>query len=154
MVKAMPKATTPASIKSVRPFIASAGLSGKPKYLPFRFVSDKYRAGYCLDNCTAEAKRTGDPVEYGWIIWQNQESGFIEAEFHAVMRRQNGLDDITPRPDREDNILFLIDASRIPEFQPPATWATWANIKYSNGFIIENTRRILIEDTAPRSTFL
>jgi hypothetical protein len=143
--------TTPRSVtKKVRQFLADAQLSGKPRFLAFSLASAAYRANYCLDNCKRDAERSGDLIQFGWTIWQDEDAEFIEAEFHAVMRRTTGLHDITPRRDAETNILFVPDAARVPVFVPPAAWRTWTNIKSLNGHIHEHAQSILLVD-APAS---
>ena len=121
--------TPPAITKHVRQFLAAANLLGKPRYLPFTLISTEYFPGYCLYNCATEARRSGDAAEYGWMIWQHETASFIEAEFHAVIRRKSGIQDITPRRDGEEIILFVPDSTRVPRFEPPNAWHTWSNFK-------------------------
>lgn len=124
------KASAPrANDKTVRSFLQMAGLASKPRFLPYRFVAEDYQVGYCLTNCAREASRSGDFIQYGWTIWRDEDADFTEAEFHAVMRRADGLEDVTPRKDGEMNILFVPDDTRQPSFEPPAAWRTWSNFK-------------------------
>jgi|SRR5262249_28781938 len=89
--------TTPRKISgSIKRFIRTLGTDENPRFLPFTYSSDKYLPLYCLSNCEAENRKTGNQVVFGWVIWELRQKGFIEAEFHAVMKRGNDFVDITP----------------------------------------------------------
>jgi hypothetical protein len=84
----------------------------------------------CFPNVTAKVEREGGAMLIGWSIWESP-GLFVEAEFHAVWRSPEGaLIDITPKPARSDNILFLP--------QPGATYA---------GRQMNNVRRALGVDS-------
>jgi len=99
-----------------------------------------------LDNCEAESDRTGQEIVYGWVLWEDRRFGFIEAEFHAVMRHGNTLVDITPRRDGEATVLFVPDAQRAPTRLDPRSWKSFTNIKWLNGRIVEPTEAIVIQN--------
>jgi hypothetical protein len=139
--------TTPKKItKRIRRFIATLGSVGKPEYLPFTYSSDKYLAKHCLSNSEAEAHFSGVPIVYGWVIWENKNERFIEAEFHAVMKRANKHVDITPRVDGEVRVLFVPDRTRTATRLNNREWNTWQNHKSFDG-IIESTKPIKITNT-------
>jgi hypothetical protein len=129
------------------------GTGATPHFLSFTYSSDKYLPRYCLNNCEAEHKRTGNRIVFGWIIWEYIKNGFIEAEFHAVMERGNDLVDITPRVDGEEKVLFVPDPNRVAERIDAeridaGSWRLWSNQKSLNGQIIEPAKSIEIEDIA------
>ena len=115
-------------------------------YLDFTETAPEYHAKYCLDNCEAEQLKTGCEIIYGWVIWQNKNMNFIEAEFHAVVKKENEFIDITPRVDGEKKILFVQDTTRIPERIDNHTWNSWTNIKSQNGSIFENCQIIELQN--------
>lgn len=130
------KQRTPKKIsKRVAKFLNDAGLAEKPIYLPFTNLSDDYKNKYCLNNCEAEYKKTNCKIVYGWAIWEDKKNRFIEAEFHAVVKKNGKLLDITPRADQEDKLLFVPDLERIPTRINECTWRTWTNIKSWQGEI-------------------
>jgi hypothetical protein len=138
--------TTPRNITgSIRRFIASLESAGTPVVLPFIATSPDYRPGYCLSNCEAEAKRASVVIMFGWVLWELRSKSFIEAEFHAVIRRGNELQDITPRVDGERLVLFVPDRARRATRRDEHTWDTWANHKKIGG-AVEATRPILLQD--------
>jgi len=122
----------------IKQFFKDAGLNGKPSFLEFSEIASEYHAKYCLDNCEAEQLRTGCEIVYGWVIWQDKKHSFIEAEFHAVVKNNDKLVDITPRVDGEKNILFVEDKTRVPKRIDNHTWRSWTNIKSQKGIIYEN----------------
>lgn len=117
-------------------------------YLPYTETSADYRIGYCMSNCEAENRRTGAHIVFGWVIWELRCVSFVEAEFHAVVRRGCTLYDITPRKDQEKRILFVPDNKRVAVRHDEHTWDTWSNHK-KQGNSFELTQRILIEDPNP-----
>jgi hypothetical protein len=141
--------TTPRRINSsLSRFMASLESVGKPSFLPFVPVSPDYRNGYCLANCEAESKRTNAEIVFGWVVWELRSQSFMEAEFHAVVRRSNQLADITPRRDEEKLVLFVPDLKRIAVRHDSYTWDTWTNHK-KHGAHFEPTRQIYIQDPNP-----
>lgn len=130
---------------SIRRFLATLETTASPILLPYTYVSADYRAGYCLDNCEAETMRSGYPTVFGWVIWEDRRPAFIEAEFHAIIRRGSELIDITPRTDGERVLLFARDPARSAVRIAARTWTTWRNHKSRHG-IVEPTRLLDIED--------
>lgn len=132
---------------SIRRFLATLETTASPILLPYTAVHADYRAGYCLNNCEAETQRSGRPIVFGWVIWEDRKQAFIEAEFHAVIRRGAELLDITPRKDRERVLLFAPDPARSALRIDARTWTTWRNHKAKLGIVFEPTRLLNIEET-------
>ena len=135
MQDVMPETTPKKITKRVIKFCKTLGDVSKPIYLPFTNISEKYLARHCLSNCEAEAHYTGDLIIYGWTIWEERSSKFIEAEFHAVIKRKSSYQDITPRVDGEKKVLFVHDNKRTANRIDNRTWNTWENQKSWNGKI-------------------
>ena len=69
--------------------------------------------GQCFENVAAIVKRHGGSVQHGWSM-REQDTAFVEGEFHAVWRRPDGaLIDVTPRTDKRTDILFLPDSRMV-----------------------------------------
>lgn len=142
------RGTTPRKLSSsIRRFLESLESVGTATWLPFSFVSSDYQAAYCLSNCEAEHRRTGATIVFGWLIWEIRTQSFIEAEFHAVVKRGGVLEDITPRNDAEKLVMFVPDFARRAVRRDDRTWDTWANHK-KQGSALEPTRPILLQDFA------
>jgi hypothetical protein len=140
--------TTPRRVtQSIRDFLATLDINRSPILIPYTRTCADYRAGYCLSNCEAETRCTGSPTVFGWIIWEDRANAFIEAEFHAVIRRRAGFVDITPRKDGETVILFAADSARSALRVDARTWTTWRNHKSINGIVFEPTHLLDIEET-------
>jgi hypothetical protein len=72
----------------------------------------------CFPNVEIHIKKNGGSIQHGWIIWENP-GVIIEGNFHACWKDAFGqLVDITPKRDRETQILFLPDSTRIYENKP------------------------------------
>lgn len=139
--------TTPRRVTgSIRRFLENLKTTTSPLLLPFTEISADYRAGYCLNNCEAESRRSGRPIVFGWIIWESRAEELIEAEFHAVIRRGMELLDITPRRDGENLVLFAKDTARSAVRVDPRTWKSWRNHKAQGGMIVDPTQPTEIED--------
>lgn len=139
--------TTPKKItKRIRKFLNTLGQVGDPVYLPLSHINYKYLANHCLSNCEAESHFTGDPIIYGWVIWEDKKSRFIEAEFHAVIYRNRKFVDITPRVDDEELILFVPDKIRVAKRIDKRKWDTWENHKSHDG-TIERTKSCIKTNT-------
>ncbi len=66
----------------------------------------------CFNNVERKVADSGGAVAYGWVIWE-WPGVLAEAEFHANWLSPDGkLVDVTPKPDGEQQILFLSDPSR------------------------------------------
>jgi len=67
--------------------------------------------GWCSDGVSEKIKADGGGIVFGWTIWE-WPNVMWTAEFHAVWRSPSGeLIDITPKPKRESDILFVADQS-------------------------------------------
>lgn len=138
--------TTPREVtRAMREFLATLETAMTPTFLPFTFAAEDYQVDRCLDNCEAENRRTGAEVVFGWTVWELPAASFVECVFHAVVRREGRLLDITPRRDHEDRILFVPDRERIARRETCRSWETWASHKRW-GRRLEATRSIVIEN--------
>ena len=144
-------ATTPKRItKSIRKFIEVLGLNYKTaRFLPFTEVSHDYQDGHCLSNCEAEHKRTGDKIIYGWVIWEDKYLSYISGEFHAVIKRDGALTDITPRKDGESKILYVPDKSRTPLRRNDRSWKSWQTCESIRGEFVQKPEEVIFEATVP-----
>ncbi len=75
-------------------------------------VNSIYKGRCCHLNVKHCISEHGGEMVFGWIIWES--FLFVEAEFAPVWRPADSeeLIDITPRPDGEEEILFLPDGRR------------------------------------------
>jgi hypothetical protein len=145
--------TTPKKIsKRVKKFISTIGDIGEPEYLTFTCSSERYLSKHCLSNCEAESHFSGCPIVYGWIVWEDKQLRFIEAEFHAVMKRNNKHVDITPRVDGEVRVLFVPDRERTATRLNNREWDTWKNHK-SSDCTIESTEPFKIRNSQDDKLF-
>jgi hypothetical protein len=80
------------------------------------------------------------------VVWQDKKRRFIEAEFHAVVKKDGMLVDITPRVDGENKVLFVDDPERVPERIDNRTWRSWTNIKSLYGRIFEQCQTIELQN--------
>jgi len=110
-----------------------------PVFLSFTHISDKYLNKYCHSNCEAEYIINKHPIVFGWIVWEDKHKKFIESEFHAVIKINNSLTDITPRKDGEEYVLFVPDKEKKATRINKRTWETWTNFKSINGIICEKS---------------
>lgn len=143
-IKLKPK--TPKKINAaVKNLIKSLGLVVTPIYLPLT-KTDNARAGYCFNNCEQYASENNVNVVYGWMIWEDRKSGFIEAEFHAVVKENHQYKDISPRFNSEDKILFAEDNNRDSGRKDIDSWYSWTNIKVFNDIVKEYPMPIEIKE--------
>jgi hypothetical protein len=69
--------------------------------------------GNAFENVALVIRRNGGSVQHGWRM-REQPSAYVEAAFHAVWRRPDGLlIDVTPRTDELTEILFLPDSRMV-----------------------------------------
>lgn len=106
-----PKITTPG--KPIRNQVAKFCKTisvDTPVFLPFTSVSPDYTASFCHNNVLEQVRRAGGRRVCGWMVWDNGK--YSEAEFHSVWVADGSetMIDLTPRADREDEILFLPDS--------------------------------------------
>ncbi|MFP1742147.1 hypothetical protein [Lonsdalea quercina] len=145
-VKLRLKPKTPKKINSaVKKLINSLGINKIPFYLPLTKV-DYSRAGYCFNNCEEYAKNNNVSVVYGWMIWEDRKSNFIEAEFHAIINENGQYKDISPRVSNEEKILFVIDGTRDSGRKEANSWYSWTNIKMFDGIVQEEPKLLEIKE--------
>jgi len=104
--------------------------SQTPVFVPVRPV-----AGAIIDECFANVEhhvnKHGGSIQYGWIIWEHP-GVIIEGNFHACWVDTAGqVVDVTPKQDRETEILFLRDTKRVYDGTP-----------------VDNVREFITEDSA------
>ncbi|MDD5311824.1 MAG: SEC-C domain-containing protein [Dehalococcoidia bacterium] len=98
-----------------------------PIYIPVRPVP-KAKMNECFGSVLNHISLHGGRIQYGWIIWEELQKRFLEAEFHAVWVSPSGeFVDIMPKIDKENTILFMPDSKRIYK-----------------GQLIENRRKLLV----------
>jgi hypothetical protein len=107
--------STPSAVTlAVETFARSLGAGG-PVYVPV--VHDRHGLyGFCNDGVAQKILSDGGSVAFGWTIWE-WSALLLTAEFHALWRDDAGaLLDITPKPGREDRILFVHDPKYTTDF--------------------------------------
>ena len=126
--------TTPTEInKDIFKFCEEIDPTAKPVFLEF-FHVEGYIGGECYGNVEKHIEKNGGRVQYGWIIWGDNNI-FLEAEFHAVWINDEGeYIDLTPKADGEKRILFLPDSKR----------------KFT-GELIDNIRKSLVDNAYTRT---
>jgi hypothetical protein len=88
-----------------------------PVFVPVR-PQPGCRVGSCFHNVGDYIAARGGSVQHGWLVWECP-GRLIEAEFHAMWVSPAGvLEDITPKPDGEEQVLFIPDAGRFYEGRP------------------------------------
>ena len=107
----------------------------------------------CHVNNLVKRKLYGGELVFGWIIWENKDVNFIEANFHSLWTDgKKKLYDITPRRDKEEFIFFVQDGHREIEFikhsNSPAI-KTFNNLRIQNGQIITGINSVLAIMTSP-----
>jgi hypothetical protein len=138
------KLTTPKKLSlSIKLFMKNMGLTNRPRFLKFTDKSETYKPSFCFNNCETESKQSGEKTIFGWTIWEDKKNNFLEAEFHAVIFKNNTLIDITPRIDKEKKILFIPDGKREAIRHDENTWDTWTPFKAIRGHLVEISRPIL-----------
>ena len=72
--------------------------------------------GWCSIGVQRKVQADGGAAVFGWTIWQ-WAGLFLNAEFHSVWRSPAGkLEDITPKPQGELQILFVPDLNHPADF--------------------------------------
>jgi hypothetical protein len=104
--------TTPAAVPQITPGMRKLALQINMEATP---VSIPIRPGAeclldrCFENVRETITRHGGSLQCGWRL-REQPLAYVEGEFHAVWRREDGvLIDVTPRPDEADAIVFVPD---------------------------------------------
>lgn len=141
------KSTTPSSINSdVKQIIGLLELNINDAIF-IKYTEEKeFKAE--IDNChinnMIKQKLNGGQIIFGWIIWQNQNFKFIEANFHSLWVDEFGnLFDVTPRRDKESLLLFIKDNSRtigLIQYQNLPAIKTYDNIKIMRGKILSGIK--------------
>jgi hypothetical protein len=122
--------TTPKKISiGIKSFFKKMSLPSQQRLLKFQILSANYLTRHCLSNCETEHTLHGTPIVFGWTIWEDnnyfiddKRLTVIDAEYHAVLRINNELVDITPRTDGEELIMFLPDPQRTAKRIDSHTW--------------------------------
>ncbi|WP_336845325.1 hypothetical protein, partial [Providencia rettgeri] len=74
--------------------------------------------------------------------------GFIEAEFHVVVKKDDQYLDVTPRYNHEEKILFVEDnirnSGRMEEHSD--SWYSWTNIKIIDDYVEEMTIPLQVKE--------
>ena len=104
--------TTPKEInKGILDFCKAIDPTTKPVFLEL-FPVEGYELGECYGNVEKHIEKNGGNIQYGWIIWETPDV-LLDAEFHAIwVSDKEKYIDVTPKADREQNILFLPDSKR------------------------------------------
>lgn len=140
------KPKTPIKINAAVKFLVkNLGLNTIPIYLPLSEF-ESARTGYCFNNCEDYIQVNGGIVIYGWMIWEDRKKSFIEAEFHAVVKVNGKLLDITPRQSDNKEILFVEDNIRESGRHSDDTWFSYDNIKVFENNIVNEPKPILIRE--------
>ena len=150
------KSTTPRTISSdIRNLLELLDLSEQAAYYIKYTNETAFSAEFenCHVNNLVKRKLNGGKLVFGWIIWENKEVNFIEANFHSLWKDNNlKLYDITPRRDNETTILFVQDNHREIEFtkhlNSPAI-KTFNNLRIQNGQIITGIIPVFAIMTSP-----
>lgn len=110
-----PSETTPSEITSAVVAFAKDQLGGEPLFVPV--ISDPNGLyGWCSDGVLQKVSVDGGSIVFGWTIWEWPQI-MLTAEFHAAWRDPDGkLVDVTPKPHREERILFVPDFSYREDF--------------------------------------
>jgi hypothetical protein len=99
-----------------------------------------------------QCKLRGGSIQFGWVLWEDKQADFVEAQFHSVWKNPKGeLIDITPRQDNEKRILFITDPNRqvfwLTESKKPAL-KSFDNVRMRYGKLLNEIREAIgIPDT-------
>lgn len=100
----LPKETTPTTIHDS---VINIGTDA-PEFVPVVKIEGA-KHGVCYHNVTKKIKKSGGEFVAGWCVWEVKEL-LLTCEFHVVWQNKLGkLIDVTPKPDRENEILFVPD---------------------------------------------
>ena len=100
--------TTPQVVsQEISKFCEGIVPGGVPVFVPVRPVAGA-EINRCHVNVAGHVKKIGGESVFGWIIWQSRV--LLHAEAHCNWRNPQGeIIDITPKDDREGQVLFLPD---------------------------------------------
>ncbi|MHA0363652.1 hypothetical protein ACXY6Z_17255 [Sphingomonas aquatilis] len=107
--------TTPSDATAIVTSFATSLGGEEPRYVPV--IDDAHGLyGWCSDGVAQKVLADGGNPVFGWTIWEWPEA-LLTAEFHCVWKSPEGdLFDITPKPKREERILFVPDTSYPDDF--------------------------------------
>lgn len=99
----------------MRALLREIGLNPADAFLlPYTHpVAFEPEPGNCHFNVWLKMKINGGWKQSGWILGQDKQHQFSEAQFHTVwLSEDDGVLDITPRKDEEELIFFIPDDER------------------------------------------
>lgn len=97
--------------ENIKKLVSKLGIEIEPMILDIIPDADA-EYGSCFVNVLNKVREEKGEIIYGWQFCEYPY--MIEAEFHAVWKSPNGqLIDITPSISNENQILFIIDKSRV-----------------------------------------
>lgn len=92
--------------------------SQKPGFVPVKTESWA-KSQECFHNVKTKVEKDEGQIQFGWAIWEWQNS-YIWADFHAIwISPENESIDITPVAEGTENILFHPDSSREYDYNAP-----------------------------------
>jgi|GEM_PF-2512305 len=107
--------TTPSDISDDILALCSDLTGGRPQYIPV--INDQYGLyRWCVDGVKEKISNDGGELVFGWTIWE-WPNVLVNAGYHAIWKDSDQkLFDITPKPQDEKEILFLLDESKDQDF--------------------------------------
>ena len=109
----LPRQDAPAITKYILKLGRHIDAAGSPEYVRVESQADCL-PNRCFDNVAQVVAKHGGRTQHGWTM--RQDAYVAEGTFYAVWRRAVGsLIDVTPRADKQTQILFLPDSSRVWE---------------------------------------
>lgn len=111
-------AVTETTPKEIGPAVLefSGTLGGDPPVIVPVTEDPLGRYGWCNDGVRLKVAAEGGEPVHGWTIWE-WAPALLTAEFHCVWRSPAGeLLDITPKPRREQTIVFVKDDAYPADF--------------------------------------
>lgn len=115
-------------MKSINPAIEIKGEESiNFSYISLSAEAKQYSIGHCQTNVALKVHKDNGYIVAGWCIWKSPV--LLEAEYHQVWLSPKGeIQDITPKSDGGEYILFVFDPRR--EYE---------------GYPIQNKRKILLD---------
>ncbi|WP_417803896.1 hypothetical protein [Thalassospira lucentensis] len=107
--------TTPSEISEYHRSFCRTFSDTPPVFVPV--IEDTHGLyGWCCDGVSEKIKSDEGEHAFGWTIWE-WPNVLLTAEFHDVWKSPDGvLYDITPKPNGEQQILFVHDATFHQDF--------------------------------------
>ncbi len=107
--------TTPKNLSAdVLKFCNSLGSVHSPTFVKV-LPNPNAQVNECFFNVKSAVHEIGGKQIFGWCIWI-WEGVYIEAEHHSVWYDGINLIDVTPKPQNEDNVLFVQDDLAVFDF--------------------------------------